>query len=190
MPIFGMGSRLKSGREMPNAIYFDLATWHTINLAYTRQRAADLGALSPEIVDVMRHTRLLRLIERRDGHRLAIDVEAAKVALSANESHVLSLQRIEPALTHEITRASFNDATRSLVDRVGAKVDEVLAQAGVASQKVDSVYLTGGGSAVPALRARIARALPCARLIEGDLFGSIGAGLAVVAARRYGMVAR
>jgi hypothetical chaperone protein len=36
------------------------------------------------------------------------------------------------------------------------------------------------------LRARIAAELPRARSVEGDLYGSIGAGLAVEAARRYG----
>ena len=34
--------------------------------------------------------------------------------------------------------------------------------------------------------ARIAAELPQARSVEGDLYGSIGAGLAVEAARRYG----
>jgi hypothetical chaperone protein len=36
------------------------------------------------------------------------------------------------------------------------------------------------------LRERISAELPNARSVEGDLFGSIGAGLAVEAARRYG----
>jgi hypothetical chaperone protein len=186
MPLFGMGSRLKSGREMPSAIYFDLATWHTINRAYTRQTAADLIALRADIDDMASHSRLLRLIERRDGHRLAIDVEAAKVALSAAAIHTLSLPRIEPGLTHVISRAAFDESTRTLVAQVGARVDEVLSQAGVSARQVDSVFLTGGGSAVPALQARIAGALSSARIVEGDRFRSIGAGLAVVAARRYG----
>jgi hypothetical chaperone protein len=51
---------------------------------------------------------------------------------------------------------------------------------------VDTLYFTGGASGVPQLRARIAAELPRARSVEGDLFGSIGAGLAVEAARRYG----
>ena len=36
------------------------------------------------------------------------------------------------------------------------------------------------------LRERIAAELPKARAVEGDLFGSIGAGLARDAARRFG----
>ena len=46
--------------------------------------------------------------------------------------------------------------------------------------------ITGGASGVPQLRARIAAELPEARVVEGDLYGSIGTGLAVEATRRYG----
>ena len=33
MPTLGLGSLLKSGLQMPSSHYFNLATWHTINLA-------------------------------------------------------------------------------------------------------------------------------------------------------------
>jgi hypothetical chaperone protein len=39
---------------------------------------------------------------------------------------------------------------------------------------------------VIALRERIGALLPAARKVEGDLFGSIGAGLAIDAARKFG----
>ena len=41
---------------------------------------------------------------------------------------------------------------------------------------------------MPAIRARerIAAIVPDARRVEGDLFGSIGAGLAIDAARKFG----
>lgn len=189
MPYFGMGNRLKSGREMPSAIYFDLATWHTINRAYTRQTAATLKDLGPDIADAKCHARLLRLIERRDGHRLALDVEAAKIALSAADEHALSLSRFEPGLQCRIARRAFEAASEPLVERVGAAVDVLLRDAGMRADRVESIYLTGGGSAMPALRACIESHLPAAKLTTGDTFGSIGAGLGVAAARRYGPVA-
>jgi len=186
MPSFGLGSRLRSGREMPSAIYFDLATWHTINRAYTRQTAAALKDLAPDIADADRYARLLRLIERRDGHRLALDVESAKIALSAADAHALSLERYEHGVQCRITREAFDAAAASLVERIGATVDVLLKEAQVGADRVESIYLTGGGSAMPALRSCIEAHLPAAKLTTGDTFGSIGAGLAVAAARRYG----
>jgi hypothetical chaperone protein len=188
MPYFGLGGRLKSGREMPNAIYFDLATWHTINRAYTRQAAATLKDLGSDIADQRGYARLLRLIERRDGHRLALDVEAAKIALSFSDHYALPLERYEPGLQCRFERQAFDAATGSLVARIGAAVDALLRDARVSADRVESIYLTGGGSAMPALRACIEAHLPAAKLTTGDTFGSIGAGLGVAAARRYGVV--
>jgi len=190
MPMFGLSSRLKSGREMPSAIFFDLATWHTINRAYTRQTATQLLDLGPDIADTARHARLLRLIEHRDGHRLALEIESAKIALSDADTHELSLDRFETGLACTLTRSAFEAATASLIARIGAAVERVLRDAGVRAERVQSVYLTGGASAMPAVEACIAGRLPSARVVKGDSFGSIGTGLAVAAARRYGTIGR
>ncbi len=186
MPLLGYQSQLKNGREMPSGIYFNLATWHTINFAYTRQVASEqqrlaLDARTPEPL-----ARLRALLEQRAGHWLANGVEQAKIALSDQESTVLSLDRLEPGLELHLDRLSFEAATAALVARVEATVAELLARAGVAADKVDTVFFTGGSSGIPLLRRHIAALLPQARAVEGDLFGSIGAGLAVEAARRYG----
>ena len=77
-------------------------------------------------------------------------------------------------------------ATAHLLDSVDQTVLKLLADAGVAAGEVDTVFFTGGSSGVIALRERIGALLPAARKVEGDLFGSIGAGLAIDAARKFG----
>ncbi len=186
MPLLGYRGLMKSGAEIPSNLLFQLATCHTTNFAYTRQAFADFQHIYRDAAARRELDRLARLIGQREGHWLALQVEQAKIDLSAAESILLHLDRLEAGLTHGITREDFTLATRSLVERVAATVDSLLDQAGVARDKVDTLYFTGGASGVPQLRARIAAELPQARSVEGDLFGSIGAGLAVEAARRYG----
>jgi len=187
MPLLGHRSQLKSGREMPASIYFNLATWHTINFAYTRQVWAEqqrlhLDAITPELLD-----RLLALIRDRAGHWLAHQVEEVKIALSNQETAQLSLERFSPGQQKLLTRSQFDLAARVLVEKIEAAVARLLPEAGVTASGIDTVFFTGGSSGIPLLRRRIASLLPQARVVEGDLFGSIGAGLAVDAARRYGM---
>jgi hypothetical chaperone protein len=71
---------------------------------------------------------------------------------------------------------------------VDVTVSQILCDASLPAGGIDTVFFTGGSSGIPLLRQRIAALLPKARVVEGDLFGSIGAGLAVDAARRYGSV--
>lgn len=186
MPLLGYRSQLKSAREMPSGIFFNLATWHTINFAYTRQALAEQQRLAIDASDPERMERLLALIKKRAGHWLANEVEQAKIALSDKEEKMLLLDRLTPELQHLITRSEFDVATVHLVDKVEVTVAKLLHDAGLTSERIDTVFFTGGSSGIPRLRQRIAALLPQARAVEGDLFGSIGAGLAVEAARRYG----
>lgn len=39
MPLFGYGSRMKSGAYMPTSHHMNLATWHTINAVYSQSRS-------------------------------------------------------------------------------------------------------------------------------------------------------
>lgn len=186
MPLLGYKSRLKRGMEMPSSCYINLATWHSINQVYTRRTWTDLQALyletqSPETMD-----RLLKLISERAGHWLAVQVEEAKIALSAGDSATLQLDRLTPDLRHTLTRIEFEQASVELVDQIGVTLSALLTTADVRREAVDTVFFTGGASGVPMLRERIAALLPQARRVEGDLFGSIGTGLAVEAQRRFG----
>jgi hypothetical chaperone protein len=73
-----------------------------------------------------------------------------------------------------------------LIERVEASVGALLRDAGVATADVDTVFFTGGSSRVPRLREAVSALVPHARSVEGDLFGSIGAGLALDARRKFG----
>jgi hypothetical chaperone protein len=83
-------------------------------------------------------------------------------------------------------RAIFDQAIAGLVIRIGETVKQLLRDAGVSADQVDTVFFTGGSSGVPLLRQSVGELLPKAQRVEGDLFGSIGAGLAIDAARKFG----
>ena len=187
MPLLGHRSQLKNGREMPSSIYFNLATWHTINFAYTRQVWAEQQRLHLETIAPERLDRLLALIRERAGHWLAHQVEQVKIALSSQETAQLSLERFSPGEQMLLTRSQFDLAALILVEKIEAAVSRLLPEAGLAASGIDTLFFTGGSSGIPLLRRRLSALFPQARVVEGDLFGSIGAGLAVDAARRYGM---
>ena len=186
MPTLGLGSLLKSGLQMPSSHYFNLATWHTINLAYTRKAATQIADLQRDARNKTKLARLQTLVEERSGHWLAIQVEAAKIALSDATSTEMNLGRIAPGEHLVLHRPDFDGAINVLVNRVEATISRLLLDAGVTAAGVDTVFFTGGSSGVPLLRDRIAAVLGGARAVEGDRFGSIGAGLALDAQRRFG----
>jgi len=128
---------------------------------------------------------LFSLIDKRAGHWLAIQVEAAKIALSDVASTRLDMGEIERDLWHEVLRSDFDEAIEKQIVSIETTVTRLLADAQLQAGEVDTVFFTGGSSGVPLLRQRIAAMFPAAQAVEGDRYGSIGSGLALDASRRF-----
>lgn len=84
LPEIGFGSRgpITAGttaREVPSAVYFDLATWHLINTVYTPQRIAELRSMRGFYGNALYHRRLMTVVTQRLGHELAAAAEQAKI---------------------------------------------------------------------------------------------------------------
>ena len=86
----------------------------------------------------------------------------------------------------EITRAGLEETISGDIERVTATVRQTIADAGIAASAITAVFLTGGSTAIPLARRRILSLVPQASVIEGDVFGSVGLGLALDAQRKYG----
>ncbi|WP_423709527.1 Hsp70 family protein [Undibacterium sp. WLX3042] len=193
MPMLGLGGRLGNQTDVPSSYYFNLATWHTINLAYTQKVWRELQDVYRDIQssDVrQRFERLLNLVEDRDGHWLAIKSEEAKILLSDQDAINLPLERLRSKPVSVpcsliLEQEGLQSAIGHLSRDIAQAVSKVLQQAGIRPDQVDTVFFTGGSSGVRGLRQQIAAIVPNARKVEGDLFGSIGAGLGLDAARRF-----
>lgn len=187
MPLLGLGSPLKrAGLSMPVAPYHDLATWSAINRLYEPRVMRDLldlerDSLRPDLV-----ARLVRVVEDERGHGLAIAVEEAKIAVADHGATVLDLAVAERGLSAAADHDRLVGTTNGLAERIGARVRDCLRQAGVAAASIDALFLTGGSTRLSHVRDSITAALPGARVVEGDTFGSVGTGLTLEAVRRYG----
>ncbi len=191
MPNLGYLSTTGNGRGvMPRHYYLDLATWHRINFLYTQRIEADLKALEAEADHPERIARLRRVIAGRVGHGVAMAVEDAKIALSEAEVARLALSDLTGGPNPLATRAGFEEAVAVPVDRIGGTIAALLASAGVTADQVGTVFMTGGSSGLPVVRRVVQAVLPGVRIATGDMLGSVGTGLALDAARRFGPAVR
>jgi hypothetical chaperone protein len=184
MPLLGLGTRLaEKNLPMPKAPYHELATWATINFAYTRRNEREIAGLLADAAEPEKVGRLLEVVRRRLGHRLAFAVEEAKIALSDAAVAEVSLGFLESGLTAPARRAGFDRSIATHAGRLQAAASDCIARAGLGPAAIDTVFLTGGSSRVPAVRAAIARAAPAARLASGSDFLSVALGLTGIAGR-------
>ncbi len=187
MPHLGYLSPTGGGKGlMPRHYFLDLATWHRINMLYTGQTMTDLKALRhvadrPELID-----RLIKVVTARTGHSLAMAVEEAKITLAEADVARIGLSTFTGGPNPLATRHRFDVAVASPVARIATTLHNVLAQAGLQAGDIGTVFMTGGSSGLPVLRACVAEVLPGVPIATGDMLGSVGTGLALEAQRRFG----
>ena len=187
MPLFGFGSPMKRvGLDVPSSYFHDFATWSNINRMYEPRVLADirqvrLEASEPELLD-----RLIRVVHEQRGHTLAMEVEDAKIALSEKRRADIPLEWVAPGLSVAIGRPDLVSHTRQLAERIAARIKNCLTQAQLGAADIDAVFLTGGSVKLAHVRKAITKAVPSARIVEGDIFGAVGKGLTLEALRRYG----
>jgi hypothetical chaperone protein len=184
MPLLGLGTQLvEKNLPVPTAPYHELATWATINFAYTYKNERMLAELVPLACEPEKVERLLKLVHGRLGHRLALAVEDGKIALSGEDSVTIALAFLEAGLAVTATRPDFDHAIEARTDRLHRTARDCMAAAGLGPAAIDTIFLTGGSSRVPAVRAAIARAAPSARLAGGSDLLSVALGLTQMAGK-------
>jgi hypothetical chaperone protein len=187
MPFLGLRSKLKmKGLDAPSGYFSDLATWHRINRLYDAKVMTEIRGVRRDSAEPEKIERLLGILELRKGHELLGRIEQAKIELSASPKVNVAMADIAENLSLGISRKTFEIAIADHLGRIGARVREVLRLSGLPAEAVRTVFLTGGSSGVPAVRAAILGAVPSARVVTGDAFGSVATGLALEAERRFG----
>ena len=187
MPLFGFGSPMKrAGLDVPSSYFHDLATWSNINRMYERPVIADIRRVRREASEPTLLDRLVRVVEEQRGHTLAMEVEDAKIALSDKRQAGIPLEWVEPGLHAGISRPDLVSHTSQLAKRIADRIRNCLTEAQLSADDIDAVFLTGGSVKLTHVRKAITKAVPAARIVEGDIFGAVGKGLTLEALWRYG----
>jgi len=182
MPLLGFRHLGPSGREVPSAVFFNLASWHLIHRMGTPKAIREARELRSNYAEPRLHERLMTVLEQRLGHRIASAVEAAKIAVSVQDRPAgIELAAVEPGLGASLSAAEMGSHLEGLLEQVVDCAAECVRGAG--RKGVDAVYLTGGSSALRPFRTLLEQRFAGTPVIEGDLFGGVASGLSYAALR-------
>lgn len=186
---FGKNTTYHSNRKdlpVPDWIYGKFARWHHIGFLGTASTLRMLRDIQHHASHPERIEDLLTLIEHNLGYHLYRAVEQAKVALSGAEVVDFVFDHDPIRIERRITRAEFDGWIAPELEAIEGCVDGLLADTGVAAAGVDRVFMTGGSSLVPAVRAIFDRRFGADRVVAGGEFVSVASGLAYRAAELFG----
>ena len=186
MPHLGSHSKTIAGHDLPRWPFVDLATWHSIHTVGTPKNRLLLKQILNDCAPPVLFERYMQVVKHQTGHMIAGLVERAKIDLTAKNEIVIDLGEAAPIPPIRTSSTQFEQSIGNELERLHMTVAATLAASGKHARDITALFLTGGTSAVPAVRRVLIEMLPAAKAIEGDLFNSVGFGLALEAQRRFG----
>ena len=179
MPLLGHRHLGPQQREVPSRIFFDLSTWHLIQWLYLPRAMSQAQSLRVNYTDTRLHERLMKVLKHHDGHRIAHEVELAKIRCSQDDAaSAVELSFVEAGLSASLTPADMRDHLAALLARTVACARECVQRAGLTDGALDAIYLTGGSSALRPFQQALQAEFAGVELVVGDLFGGVASGLA------------
>ena len=183
LPLLGKGSHYRSFDkilEIPGGYFADFGDWSRLAMMRNRRvldeiRRLQRDAERPDLIG-----RMIALIEHEQGFPLYDAVGKLKRALSGSDHAEFHFAGGGIEIGADVRRADFEQWIADDLARIEAAMDQVLARAAVSPDAIDRVFLTGGSSLIPAIRALFARRFGEERIATGGELTSIAHGLALI----------
>lgn len=174
---FGYKQQNRNGIPYPTWLYHDLATWQKIPFLYKKDILNTVKGFITNTDNKKPVERLYALLESQQAHRLAMDVEAAKITLTDDDYTTLNLSYVETDFNINIARHELEETLADDLIKLRSTAKTAVNNAGLKLNDIDAVFLTGGSTAIPVVRHSLTNLFPQAEVVEGDMFGSVGLGL-------------
>lgn len=181
MPSLGFQKDITPVLKTPNSLYDDLSSWHKIQTLYTIKQKNNLKEMLCLNPNFSEYKRLLSVLEKEKGHDLLFRIEQAKINLSLKKETSIDLNDIEKNLSVSVSSQNFEDLLKYFVDSLKKTIKDILIQAQISSEKIQTIFLTGGTTKIPFIKKSLCLDFPNARIIDTNIFHSVGMGLTLKA---------
>jgi hypothetical chaperone protein len=181
-PLLGRGSMCRlvgKTATMPNWPYAKLEHWHQLSFLKSKENMEALRSLRAQAVEPEKIANFIFLVTEDLGFKLHSAVQRTKYELSSKSKSLFSFRVPGIEISATVTRKQFEEWISEELHSIANCLDELLKQAEIRPTQVNRVFLTGGSSFVPAVRALFEQRFGASRLASGSEFTSVAKGLAL-----------
>jgi hypothetical chaperone protein len=182
-PELGKGSSYRDFDNIlpiPLQYYASFARWDQLALMRASRTMRDIRGLVRKALEPEKIERLVALLDGNHGYHLYQSVSRLKETLSVDTRAQFSFQADDVAIEKPVERAEFDGWISRELAAIEIAIDDALADADLKPDQIDRVFLTGGSSFVPAVRALFHARFAAETISSGAELESIAAGLALI----------
>lgn len=184
--LFGEGSLYRSLDKklpVPGWIYDAFNDWRTLLTLQQPEHLQTLRTIAPVAEKRRNIEALISLVTSNYSLKLFEVVEKVKRRLSEHDEAVIGLQGNGFVIREPITRVEFETLIRPEYNIIERHLNETLNISGLRAGEIDVVIRTGGSSQIPMFQRLLAQTFGEEKVKSIDTFGSVTAGLGVIAHR-------
>jgi hypothetical chaperone protein len=165
---------------IPYKYYAAFARWDQLALLRASRDMREIRALERQAADPEKIARLVEVLDENYGYSLYRSVSRLKEALSTEPGEVFRFEAGSISIVKPVARETCEQWIAPELAQIEGAVDAALGDANLTPGQIDRVFLTGGSSLVPAVRAIFHRRFDPARIETGAELESIASGLALM----------
>jgi hypothetical chaperone protein len=192
-PLLGHGSLCRligKMATMPNWPYTKLEHWHHLSFLKSKENMDALRSLRAQAVEPEKIDSLIMLVTEDLGYQLHSAIQRTKFELSQEQESQFKFEAPGIRITSNVTRRNFERWITDELQSISRCLDDVLGRVGLEGCAIDRVFLTGGSSFVPSVRAIFEQRFGSHRISGGSEFTSVAQGLALRAREMQGITER
>ncbi len=186
LPRLGKGTRFRGlfkDEDFPDSWFNSFSRWNSLSILKASPEFREMKKLLPRARAREEIARFISLVDEDQGYPLYRAISDVKMQLSRAESATLRFAPLGDDFEAQISRADFESWIADDLERIERALQATLDKSGLGESSIDQVFLTGGSSFVPAVRALFAGRFGESKINSGDELVSIANGLALIGAR-------
>lgn len=181
-PHLGRGSQFHTGNKMmevPVSLYSTVSQWHLIHFLKDLKTLENLKSFITFGNAPTEVNRLREIIEHDLGFDLFKVVERFKIDLTQKQDAQLNAHFFSDPFQLEKTRNDFDEACEPVLEKIEKALLEVVEQASLRFDQIDTVFLVGGSTLIPAVHQIFSKYFDERQISSQDVFTSVGYGLSL-----------
>jgi len=179
-PELGLGGQYLSHKKLlpvPSSLFKELERWHYLSFLKTKQTMDMLNRIKLEALEPQKIENLIHVINEDLGFKLYRSIEHTKVELSETQTNIFKFVDSPIRIENGVTRSEFESWIGPYIGEMSSCIDRLLEKSHIHATDVDSVFMTGGSSFVPAVRNLFAAKFGASKLKGGGELTSVAEGL-------------
>lgn len=181
-PYFGKDTlyEASSGKllKVPVSLFDNICSWDKMNFFNSLRIKKSMEDYYHYSNEDRRFKNLLTLVDNNLGYSVFQAIENTKIGLSSLDIFPFHYSNMGIEIDEEVSIENYDAIIHKDIQRISNYLDRFLLSHKIATQDIDSLFLTGGTSMVRAVKTLFQNKFPNSKINSGDNFSSVANGLA------------